>query len=274
MEHYKVLNCNIKIICTEEMPCIFGMKDFKVESEINESDMLISIQKNNRIGVFYGVQVVNNQEFDAIHQMFLSERDKNCVLYSKDKQYTDLVVKGTGDLSSLSFLEILVAGFYSHVSLNQTLLMHASAIEYKGQSVVFTAASGTGKTTQAELWQKHRNALILNGDKVFLKQEEDGIHAWGSPWSGSSPYAENKSAPLRAIVVLEQAPENSIRKLTGLEVMEKLFPHVFFPKWDERCENAVMDFLDQVLRSTEVYLLSCRPDEEAVTLVEQTLFIE
>lgn len=236
-------------------------------------DVCLYIEKNIEIGGYYGVRYFNNHQKNLRH-IFFSDLSKNWILYTVDDSYTELFLEGSGQLGEMAFQELFMAGFYSYVSLNQTLLMHASAIEYKGQSIVFTAASGTGKTTQAELWHNYRDALILNGDKVFLKQEEDGIHAWGSPWSGSSPYAENKSAPLRAIVVLEQAPKNSIRKLTGLEVMEKVFPHVFFPKWDERCENAVMGFLDQVIKNTEIYLLACRPDEEAVALVEQTLFSE
>ena len=149
--------------------------------------------------------------------------------------------------------------------------MHASAIAYGENAIVFTASSGVGKTTQAELWAKYKNAKILNGDKVFLKQEEDGIHAWGSPWKGSSPYASNESAKLRAIVVLEQAKENSIRKLTVMEAMQHFVPHVFFPCWDERCEQAVLTFLDQVLEETEIFLLKCRPDEAAVELLAERL---
>ena len=87
----------------------------------------------------------------------------------------------------------------------------------------------------------------------------------------SSPYAEKASAPLRAIVALEQAEENSIRKLEGFEVLEYVVPHVFFPSWDERCEQAVLTFLDQVLGETEVYLLKCRPDEGAVELLASTI---
>ena len=75
-----------------------------------------------------------------------------------------------------------------------------------------------------------------------------------------------------AIVVLEQAEENEIRKLSGMEVLEKLLPHVFFPNWDARCEEAVLALLDEVLARTEVYLLRCRADEDAVALVENTVF--
>ena len=170
--------------------------------------------------------------------------------------------------------ELILVGFYSYMSLRQTLLMHASAVSWNGQGLVFTAPSGTGKTTQAELWARYKGAKILNGDKVFLKQEEDAIHAWGSPWKGSSPYALNESAPLKAIVVLRQAKENTIRRLDTLEAMELFVPHVFFPKWDEKCEQAVLDFLDVVMSQTPIYLLCCRPDEEAVELTERTIFGE
>ena len=50
--------------------------------------------------------------------------------------------------------------------------------------------------------------------------------------------------------------------------MELFVPHVFFPKWDEKCEQAVLDFLDVVMSQTPIYLLCCRPDEEAVELTE------
>ena len=73
-------------------------------------------------------------------------------------------------------------------------------------------------------------------------------------------------------MVLEQAEENSIRKLSGMEILEKLLPHVFIPNWDAQCERAVFDVLNEILERTDVYLLSCRPDEDAVALVEKTVF--
>jgi hypothetical protein len=75
-----------------------------------------------------------------------------------------------------------------------------------------------------------------------------------------------------AIIVLEQAEENSIRKLSGMETLEKLLPHVFFPNWDPRCEKAVFDLLSTLLERVDVYLLRCRPDEDAVALTEKTVF--
>ena len=194
------------------------------------------------------------------------------MLYSYADDYSELHLQLDSSCEKDVLSELLIAGFYSYMSLRDALLMHASAVCFNDKSIVFTAASGVGKTTQAELWQKYRNATVINGDKVFLTRESDKILAWGSPWNGSSSYAENIGAEAAAIMILEQAEENSIRKLSGMEVLKKLLPHVFFPNWDAQCERSVFDFLNEILAQTDVYLLSCRPDEDAVALVEKTVF--
>lgn len=194
------------------------------------------------------------------------------MLYSYADDYSELHLQLDSSCEKNTISELLIAGFYSYASLQSALLLHASAVFCNGKNVIFTASSGVGKTTQAELWQKYRNATVINGDKVFFTKESDKIVAWGSPWNGSSPYAENIGAEAAAIIILEQAEENSIRRLSGMEVLEKLLPHVFFPNWDARCERAVFDLLNDLLARTDVYLLRCRPDEDAVTLVEKTVF--
>ncbi len=221
----------------------------------------------------YGVQYLKNSFFRDGQHLFFSGSSGKGILLSVDKSWSNFGIytkktRGQWEVTR----ELMLVGFYSYMSLYQTLLLHASAIDCDGKSLVFTAPSGTGKTTQAELWMKYRGAKILNGDKVFLKQETDAIHAWGSPWTGSSPYGLNSSAPLEAIIILKQAKENSIRRLDTLEAMTEFVPNVFFPRWDERCEQAVLDFLDRVMSETKFYLLSCRPDEEAVEITEKAIF--
>lgn len=219
----------------------------------------------------YGIRFVSD-EGRKIKNIFFSHKDKGNYLYTHEDDYSNFKLQLDSECTKEILSELLMVGFYSYISLHETLLLHASAICYKEKAVVFTAASGVGKTTQAELWKKHRNADILNGDKVFLKKTSDQIVAWGSPWKGSSPYTENTYAQLGAIIVLEQAEENSIRKLSDLEILEKVVPHLFIPNWDTSLENKVFNFLDEVLRNTEVYLLKCKPDEDAVELVESAVF--
>ena len=268
MKHrYSILSTIIEtdrpIDCLQEFEC----KDWKDDLPL----IILETQDNSKENQSYGIQYISQKQTQLMKSLFFCQKDKTQYLYSSENNYSKLCMNINEKCDERTFLELLIVGFYSYMSLKDTILMHASAVEYEGQGIVFTAASGVGKTTQAELWAKYKNVKILNGDKVFLKQEEDGIYAWGSPWKGSSPYACNENAKLRAIVVLEQAEENSIQKLNVLESMQYFVPHIFFPCWDEVCEHAVLTFLDKVLEETEVYLLKCRPDEDAVELLATTL---
>ena len=265
---YQILNQKLNIwnanasIIPEAFETFQGNED--------EAELVFTCENESENGNCYGIQYLAGAG-RTIHNVFFSKRDKSQIMYTFEKEYSKFLLQTDECCTEEVISELLMAGFYSYMALRDTLLMHASAVSCGGKAVVFTAPSGTGKTTQAELWAKYKGAQILNGDKVFLKRDADAIHAWGSPWKGSSAYAENAGAPLRAIVVLQQAEENSIQKLEGFDVLESVIPHVFFPSWDQNCEQAVLTCLDQVLGETEVYLLKCRPDEAAVELLASAL---
>lgn len=261
---YKVLNQIIEII--EDKPQEFTDILERFSSPTEESSQNITIRQENIEHCVYGIEQITDHN-NMIYNIFFSQKDCKQLLCALNQEYTEFLLSTREKCSEEVFLELSMVAFYSYMSLHNTLLMHASAVSYENKGIVFTAASGVGKTTQAELWKKYKGATILNGDKVFLKQENESIHAWGSPWKGSSPYSENESVPLKAIVVLEQAEENRIQKLEGLEVLQYVVPHIFFPSWDTKCEQNVLTFLNKVLEETEVYLLKCRPEETAVELL-------
>ncbi len=137
---------------------------------------------------------------------------------------------------------------------------------------MFLGPSGIGKTTQAELWNQYRDALIINGDVVFVQETPEAFLGWGTPWHGSSPYCENTNVPVCAMIVLKQAPENSIRELMGFEKVTAVSNSVFYPRWLENGMELCLETLDHLLTKLPVYELSCRPDEDAVKLTEATIF--
>ncbi len=158
-----------------------------------------------------------------------------------------------------------------HVLLKkQRLVIHASYIAYKGYGMIFTAPSGTGKSTQAELWRVHRNAEILNGDRGVIGLREEGAYVFGFPMNGSSEYCENRSLPLRCIVSLKQAPQNSIRRLTGREALRVILNGTYAdPKHPEDFSQNMNVAIS--LLQTPVFELSCLPDVGAVEALEQAL---
>lgn len=173
---------------------------------------------------------------------------------------------------SCSILNMLMVAFLPVVARNNGLLFHASLVEYEGRAVAFTASSGTGKSTQADLWHEHLGAEIMNGDRAFVRRFDGEWRAYGSPWAGSSPYIKNVKAPLAGIVVLKQAPENRIRRLNAAEVMAYLYNNVRYPFWDEGATAASLETLDALIREIPIFLLECRPDEEAVRITRDAIF--
>ena len=169
-------------------------------------------------------------------------------------------------------LTLLLQMFYTHAVQRRMIQLHSSLISHQNHGIMFLGPSGIGKTTQAELWQKYRSSLIINGDIVFVQETDSGFLGWGTPWHGSSPYCENTSVPLKAMVVLKQSDQNSIRELTGFEKVTEVSNSVFYPQWLENGMELCLETLDHLLISIPVYELRCRPDEDAVRLTEQTIF--
>jgi hypothetical protein len=151
------------------------------------------------------------------------------------------------------------------------LLLHASLIKYKGRSIAFTGPSGVGKSTHAEIWRNCLSAEIINGDRAALRKTADGWIAAGSPYAGTSGIYKNESAPLSAIVLLRQADENRLQRLTKNEAFQHIYPELSLHHWDKAFVEAAMDLCLQLLQEIPVYLLACRPDENAALLVKEGL---
>lgn len=165
----------------------------------------------------------------------------------------------------------LIAAIMTHLSVHGGVMIHASLIDVKGEGILFLGPSGIGKTTQAKLWEKYRGAVIINGDMALIRSGGEGYIGYGCPWHGSSPYCENRQAALKGIVVLEQAQENTATRLQGRVAVERVMPNIFLPEWYLRGVEGVLDTLDGLLSHVPVWLLRCRPEEEAVELIQKVL---
>ena len=155
----------------------------------------------------------------------------------------------------------------------RAMLIHASFIDYRGDGILFTAPSQTGKSTQAELWRKHRGAEVVNGDKAGISLRE-GITVHSVPFSGTSGICKNRSLPLKAIVVLSQAPVNTVCRLPAAQAVAAVCQNIFADRnVPEEWSNTMGLLLDLVGR-VPVYALACTPDERAVQALEQVLYPE
>lgn len=176
-------------------------------------------------------------------------------------------VRGDMLLSALDLPYILLSA--------HRLILHAASIEVKlgteRGAILFSAPSGTGKSTQAALWEKHRSAIQLNGDKAAVGCEGGKALAYGFPFCGTSGICSDYKLPILAIVFLRQSPENHIESLRGAaairSIMNNAFGHSSLPGYLDRMLGAAAP----LLTALPILQLDCTPDERAVELLERTL---
>ncbi len=181
-----------------------------------------------------------------------------------------LMVKMWSNIHSFMLTGIV---FRNHLLNNGGMVIHASSIAYNGEGILFTAPSGTGKSTHVRLWEKYMGDAVknINDDTPAIRFEGDKPILCGTPWSGSSDKFENVEVPLKAIVVLSQAPENRIRKLNIFEALPMVMPRCFLPYFDEELMKKAYTIVEKIINTTPVYHLECKPDKEAMELVHQCI---
>lgn len=150
-------------------------------------------------------------------------------------------------------------------------ILHSSFIETEKGAVLFTAPSGTGKSTQADLWEKYRGIEIINGDRSGIWKENDIWMAGGVPWCGTSGIMKNKMMPLRAIVILRQGAENEIQQMRFPMKVGRILEQITVNPWNKEMLLTAQIFCMTLCKEVPIILLSCRPDEGAVEVLEREL---
>ncbi len=155
------------------------------------------------------------------------------------------------------------------------MVLHSAAASYKGQAMLFSAPSETGKSTHTSLWKKYYtdDVVLFNDDTPIILPEGDGLLACGTPWSGKTEINENMYFPLKAIVFLKQGKENSIRSLTTVETVVRLLNETKKPVFEDLMDKH-MEIINNIISKTPVYELTCNISKEAVDLVKNTIFPE
>lgn len=153
----------------------------------------------------------------------------------------------------------------------QGILLHASYIRWKNGGILFTAPSGTGKSTQAELWCHLRGASLINGDRAAVMLSPDQVQACGIPFCGSSGVNENVTLPLYAVVYLSQGKTTEIQRLNGVQAFRRIWEGCSVNVWNREDLDACTRTVTEIISRVPVFHLSCTPDESAVFALEQQI---
>ena len=171
--------------------------------------------------------------------------------------------EGRGEEMSGQYREFVCV--YRHIAERMpdydAFVFHGAAVAMEGRCFLFTAPSGTGKTTHVRNWVLRfpRKAYILNGDKPILRRTDRGFRVYGTPWRGKENQGYALDLPIQGICLLHRGTENRIQSVEGEELVRFLLRQVYLPKDPGRLAR-LLELLDACCREVPAYTMTCTPD--------------
>jgi len=190
-----------------------------------------------------------------------------------DEHYQKGTLTVTGIQLKIS-LDFALTIMYRYSTLKlKTAAIHASTVSYKGMAYLFLGISGTGKSTHSRLWLKHfEGTELVNDDKPIIRIMDNGeVRVYGSPWSGKTPCYRNVDYPVGAMVKLNQAPHNKIRRLGKVEAYFFMLHSIYGKRWNKTISNPLHELEEKLVELVPMWHLECLPDQEAAELCKRTI---
>ena len=252
-----------------DFECFNQKIDYSVTYEVSEK--LPDINTN----IVFQDDVYTVKSFEGKNYIYYYDFDSKdfyaCRISSDDEDFCRVVVKKDYENRMWTRLIFDTIGIEEILAKNNAVLFHSSFIDLDGQGLLFTGPCGMGKSTQADLWKKYNGTEIMNGDKSVLYENDSEYWVSGVYNSGSSIYCENVQMPIKAIVMLSQAPYNKVEKSDSLNAFLHVYKSCYPVPYSAKLMNNQMNLAEKISHSINVFKLECLPDEGAVRCLERIL---
>ncbi len=152
------------------------------------------------------------------------------------------------------------------------IMLHASAVVVDNKAYLFSAPSGTGKSTHTCKWLElfGNRAYILNDDKPALRVLSDGIYAYGTPWSGKNDISVNKCVPVQGICFLQRDDHNWIEPMNNYEAFINIYSETISRLDKTEALNASV-IIQKIVDNIPIYSMGCTPTTEAAEMAYKAM---
>lgn len=195
------------------------------------------------------------------------------VIVGKQSEAAARAKEAQSDMTEAEWEYGVYGGYFYHDLIKfGGMMLHSSAVVVDGKAYLFSAHSGTGKSTHTSLWLKlfGECAYIINDDKPALRNIDGKFYVYGTPFSGKHDISRNTRVPLGGICFLSRAAENSICEMDKNDVifnmMEQTVRRLSLPMMDK-----MLTTLDLLLKEVKVYKLECNMEDSAAVLSYETM---
>ena len=201
---------------------------------------------------------------EAYFEFWLDKKLCSTMVADKDYRKAKVCVKENWSFGVNNAMMVM----YALATANsQTALFHSSVVSYQGKAYMFLGHSGTGKSTHSSLWLKYiEGTELVNDDNPVVRIIDGVARVYGSPWSGKTPCYRHVVYPVGAIVKLDQAPYNEIKRLKGVRAYAAVVPSISGKRWDKQLAEGLHETENLLAQIVPVWHLDCLPDEAAARL--------
>jgi hypothetical protein len=201
---------------------------------------------------------------ELLHLIAIANRDYTRVsVYSRRK---DLFRRG--NLHSLTFFptdQILLAQVLAD---RKGCYMHASGAVLDGAGLLFVGHSGAGKSTMVTMLKN--KAKILCDDRIIVRKWEDGFRIHGTWSHGDVSDISAASAPLKAILFLQQDKQNRLSRIDRKqEVAKRLLACLVKPLVTAEWWDRILSLVEMIIREVPCYLLRFNNSGEVVDVLQE-----
>lgn len=249
-------------ICGKKKVDVF-IKFIEVNNELKINGKLVAIDITN-------IYQIKNK---FIHEFYseLEKKPYEWLIPITESYYEVIYIKGFEKYITYSGNVMQAINIEQLLNKKNAFILHSSFIKWNNKGILFSAPSGTGKSTQADLWEKYEDAEIINGDKAGVRKIDDKWMAYWLPFAGSSAIFKNKKAEIDCIIVLKQGKENKLTKLSPREAFIKIYKETTLHLWDEDFQNNIINMISDLVQNIPVYQYECLPDKSAVDFLKQQI---
>ena len=221
------------------------------------------------------VNVEVNSVFEQVHQLLRDYKSENPPDFSVTLTREDAYREAEKNACDLPYLEELAVyrKIAERLPFYNVILFHGSAVAVDGAAYLFTAKSGTVKSTHTNLWREMfgARALMVNDDKPLIRLKENGeVLVYGTPYDGKHHLSNPVAAPLKAICLLNRGEKNRIEPLSIQEAFPALWVQAYRPR-DGEAYARTLDLLRRISEGVTLYRLFCNQEPEAARVAYQAM---
>lgn len=152
-----------------------------------------------------------------------------------------------------------------------SIFFHSSSIKYNNLGIIFSAKSGTGKSTHRRLWEKYGNAICINDDKNIITLNNDKLYISPNPWCGKHMVQKNIKNELNAIVFLYQLKDNKVERISKIKGFKLLLGQIMIP--DDTNKDKWNKIIDKMLE-LPIYYYGCNMEEDAFNTLKERILLD